>query len=102
MVGVPAIVNGDEVSSAFSAVTVDYLGYVTSPLETPGSNWAGWLWGTGEVNFAYSVELDVTYSPAPEPSTFALLGTGLLGLAGAARRKLTAYVSDDTALPAAM
>lgn len=26
-------------------------------------------------------------SPVPEPSTFALLGTGILGLAGAARRK---------------
>ena len=84
----PAIVNGDEVSPYFQYLYIDYRGNVSSDVESPGSNWAGFIAGVGEVDIPYSVELDVTYSPVPELSTFALLGTGLLGLAGAARRKV--------------
>jgi PEP-CTERM motif len=34
-----------------------------------------------------SVRVDPAASPVPEPSSFVLLGSGILGLAGAARRK---------------
>jgi hypothetical protein len=82
----PAMVNGDEVSPNFQNLIVDYSGHVHSDLESPGSNWAGYLGAVGEVDVPYTIELDVTYSPVPEPSTIALLGAGILGLT-AIRRK---------------
>jgi hypothetical protein len=87
-VSLPATVNGDTVSPSFGVV-IDYVGVVHSDLEIPGSNWAGFIGGVGEVEIPYTVELDVTYSPVPEPSTFALLGTGIFGLAGLVRRRIS-------------
>jgi hypothetical protein len=54
---------------------------------TPGVNWDGYIGESGQGDIPYTVALDVTYSPVSEPSTFVLLGTGILFLAGAGCRK---------------
>ena len=85
-----AMVEGEEVSSQFQDLSLDYYGRIESAFLNPGSNWGGYIDGVGQVDVPYTVSLDVTYSPVPEPSTLALFGTGILGLAGMARRKFVA------------
>ncbi len=82
---VPAVISGDEVSSPWGGPGIDYAGVITSELLDPGSNWAGYVGGTGEADIPYSIELDVTYTP--EPSTFILLGSVMVGLAWVSRRE---------------
>jgi hypothetical protein len=45
----------------------------------------GWDRGTGAVT-----SVDISITPIPEPSSLALFGTGLIGIAGLIRRKLGA------------
>ena len=85
-VSVAANVSGDQVSFTLQDLTVDYVGQIESALENPGSNWAGYLGGSGQVDIPYTVQLDVAYSPTPEPSSFVLLCTGALGIVGMVRR----------------
>jgi hypothetical protein len=83
-------VNANEVSFGDSPLYFDLGGTIHGVMTNPGSNWSGYIGGNGQVTIPYTVELDVTYTivPIPEPSTLALLSTGMLGMLGVVRRKI--------------
>lgn len=84
------LIEGNRVSTGDLNLMFDLYGRIWGDLTNPGDNWSGYITGNGKATIPYTVELNVEYSPVPEPSTIALLGTGLVGLAGVARRKFAA------------
>jgi hypothetical protein len=83
------IINGNEVSTNLHDLPFVFGGAIFSDVVDPGSNWAGWLGGSGQVDFPYTVQLDVSYSPpVPEPSSLILFGTGGIALFGTLRRRI--------------
>jgi hypothetical protein len=82
------IIDGDEISTGDLNLTFYVGGQIYGDVATAGVNWNGYIGGYGQVDIPYTIQLDVDYTPTPEPSTFTLLGPGILGLVGVAKRKL--------------
>ena len=82
-----AIGRGNISSINLDDIHILVLGQISATVDNPGYNWNGYIGGSGQANIPYELEVTGTYSPVPEPSNIALLVTGLLGLAGMARRK---------------
>jgi PEP-CTERM motif len=80
--------NGNSISAAFGfnstngVLTLNDTNILSATIGAVGSGWDFALSG-GSYDASSS-----SPTPTPEPSTLIMLGTGLLGLAGVARRKL--------------
>ena len=76
------IISGNQVSTGDLDLNFLLNGVIQDTVASSGVNWAGYIGGSGQVLIPYTVELDVTYAPVPEPSTFVLIGAGIFAIAG--------------------
>jgi hypothetical protein len=81
------IIDGNEISIGTLDLSFLEGGELVGTVATPGYNWAGYIGGSAQADVPYSVQIDVEYTPVPEPSGFVLVGTTMLGFVGVARRK---------------
>jgi PEP-CTERM motif len=75
-----------QVTFSGNHIQVDAFGVLTwywmkADIVTPGYNWCGFIGGESSADLPYTLEVDGEYTVTPEPATFSLLGTALLGLA---------------------
>ncbi|MFO0281928.1 MAG: PEP-CTERM sorting domain-containing protein [Acidobacteriota bacterium] len=84
-----AITNPQSPNPAFSSIVLNVADFFAGPTVTltPGSFSGGAESVTASVIITYTYDTTPTQGEIPEPSSFALLGTGLLGFVAYARRR---------------
>lgn len=75
-------------SSGAGAVETEYLSLAANALNSAFQGLVLYTPIAGTQSWGGTAQEYIGYSPVPEPATIALFGTGLLSLAGIARRKL--------------
>jgi hypothetical protein len=91
-------VTGEASEEVMACDDGDYACYVSGEMDyTFAGNWSNGRWhsvGSGDVSFSssnldvYFGDFTITTNVAPEPSTLALLGSGVVGLIGYGRKRL--------------
>lgn len=79
--------SGFSVETASGELINIFSFYNPGSVITPGNNFGEIIGGTGSGFGVGTFALEAQNTPVPEPATFVMLGTGILGAAGALRRR---------------